>query len=257
MRAFRGHKTVNSCDRHGRQIRRAERVRAVGEERRGVTAGTTDDPRLYVVRNEVDPDCEYHCDALAAGFPTAEEVDFVAGERVPLDEADSVVLTGSTAGVYEAEDRPWIAEQEALVRELVEREIPTLGVCFGHQVVNSALGGSVERVGTTAGLVEATLADDPLFDGIDPVVVSLHGDAVTELGEGMAVIASAPHARVFGTRHRTAPLWTVQFHPEITAAHLDAIVEEFDWDAGGHSFEDVTAGRIFENFRALVRGADA
>lgn len=222
-----------------------------------MTTGTADSPKLFVVRNEVDPDSEYHCDALAAGFPTAEEVDYVAGERVPLDEADGVVLSGSTAGVYEAESRPWIAEQEALVRELVDREIPTLGVCFGHQVVNTALGGSVERVGTTAGLVEATLADDPLFEGVGPVVVSLHGDAVTEPGEDMTVIASAPHARVFGTRHRTAPLWTVQFHPEITAAHRDLLVEKFDWDAGGHSFEDVTAGRIFENFRALVRGAKA
>jgi GMP synthase (glutamine-hydrolysing) len=222
-----------------------------------VTTGTTGPSELYVVRNEVNPDCEYHCDALAAAFPDAEEIDFVAGERVPLDGADGVVLTGSTAAVYEAERRPWIAEQEALVRELVEREVPTLGVCFGHQVINAALGGSVEAVGTTAALVEATLDDDPLFEGVDPVVVSLHGDAVTDLGEGMEVIASAPHASVFGTRHRTAPLWTVQFHPEITAAHRDRLVEDFDWESDGHLFEDVTAGRVFENFRALTRRAEA
>jgi GMP synthase (glutamine-hydrolysing) len=217
-----------------------------------VVTTDTDVPDLYVVRNEVDADCEYHCDALAAGFPTAEEVDFVAGERVPLDRADGVVLTGSTAGVYEADERPWIAEQEAFVRELVDRRVPTLGVCFGHQVANSALGGTVEAVGTTAALVEATLADDPLFEGVGPAVVSLHGDAVTELGSGMAVIASADHARVFGTRHESAPLWTVQFHPEITASHRDRLAEEFDWDQRGRSFDDVTAGRIFENFRALV-----
>lgn len=222
-----------------------------------MTASTTVASDLYVVRSEVDADCEYHCDALAAGFPTAEEVDFVAGERVPLDGADGVVLTGSTAAVYEADRRPWIPEQEALVRELVDREIPTLGVCFGHQVANSALGGTVERVGTTAGLVEATLADDPLFDGVGPVVVSLHGDAVTELGDGMEVTASADHATAFGTRHRTAPLWTVQFHPEIDASHRDRLAEDFDWESGQHSFEDVTAGRIFENFRALARGETA
>lgn len=211
-----------------------------------------DAPNLYIVRNEPDPDSAYHCDALAAQFPAAEEVDFVAGERVPLDDADGVVLTGSTAGVYEADSRSWISDQEALVRDLVEREIPTLGVCFGHQVANSALGGTVEKVGTTARLVEASLADDPLFDGVDPVVVSLHGDAVTTLGENMEVIASADHARIFGTRHRTAPLWTVQFHPELTADHRSHLVEDFDWEAKPHSFEDVTAGRIFENFRALV-----
>ncbi len=218
-----------------------------------MTTGTADSSKLYVVRNEVDPDSEYHCDALAAAFPTAEEIDFVAGERVPLDEPDGVVLTGSTAAVYEAESRPWIAEQEAFVRELVDRQIPTLGVCFGHQVVNSALGGTVENVGTTATLVEATLADDPLFAGVNPVVASLHGDAVTDPGEGMEVIASAPHVRAFGTRHRSAPVWTVQFHPELDASHRDLLVEEYDWESGRHSFEDVTAERIFENFRGLVR----
>lgn len=218
----------------------------------GYTAGSL---RLYVVRNEVDPDCAYHCDALASWFPAAETVDFVAGERVPLNEADGVVLTGSTAGVYETDRHPWIETQEALVRELVDREIPTLGVCFGHQVVNSALGGTVTEVGTTAALVETTLADDPLFDGVDSVVVSLHGDAVVEPGEDMDIIASAPHAHVFGTRHRTAPLWTVQFHPEITATHRDRLIEDFDWEPSSFSFDDVTAGRLFENFRSVASRA--
>lgn len=222
-----------------------------------MTASGTASLNLYVVRNEVDPESEYHCDALAARFPTAEEVDFVAGERVPLDDADGVILTGSTAGVYESDAHPWIAEQEAFVRELVEREIPTLGVCFGHQIANTALGGVVEKVGTTAALVEATLADNPLFDGVGPVVVSLHGDAVTEPGRDMEIIASADHARVFGTAHETAPLWTVQFHPEITAAHRDQLVEHFEWQEDPFSFEDVTAGRVFENFVALAVEATA
>ncbi|MFC5278564.1 type 1 glutamine amidotransferase [Halorubrum rubrum] len=215
-----------------------------------------DCPNLFVVRNEPNPDREYHCDALASWFPDATEVDFVAGERVPIEEAEGVVLTGSTAGVYEAEDRPWIAEEEKFVRELVERRIPTLGVCFGHQVVNSALGGTVERVDTTHALVESDLGHDPLFDGVAPVVVALHGDAVTELGDGLEVIASADHARIFGTRHRTAPLWTVQFHPEIDAEHREAIREAGDWDEREFSFADVTPGRVFENFKRLVAETD-
>lgn len=213
-------------------------------------------PRIYVVRSEVDPDCEYHCDALSAWFPTATEIDFVAGERLPIDEADAVVLTGSTAGVYESDSHPWIADLETLVRELVERRIPTLGVCFGHQVVNAALGGTVEQIGTTTTLVEADLGDDPLFEDVEPVVVSLHGDAVTELGEGMEVIASADHASIFGTRHRSAPLWTVQFHPEISADQRGALTDHVDWDPGRFSFAETTPGRVFENFEAIVADRD-
>ncbi|AGB37258.1 type 1 glutamine amidotransferase [Natronococcus occultus] len=217
-----------------------------------MSTSTADSSTLYVVRNEVDPDCEYHCDAVAARVPDAVEVDFVGGERPPLEDADGVVLTGSTAAVYEADSRPWIADQEALVRELVKREIPTLGVCFGHQVANAALGGTVEEVGTTATLVETDLADDPLFEDVDPVVPAVHGDAVTEPGEGMAVIAAADHAPVFGTRHRSAPLWTVQFHPEITAAVRDRLAADFGWESRQFSFADVSAERVFENFERLV-----
>lgn len=213
-------------------------------------------PNLCVVRSEPDPDSEYHCDALASWFPEATTIDFLAGDRVPLDEVDGVVLSGSTAGVYEADDRPWIAAQESLVRTLVDRSVPTLGVCFGHQVVNAALGGTVEPVGMTTALVEAELDDDPIFDGVEPVVVSLHGDVVTETGEGLDPIASADHARVFGTRHRTAPVWTVQFHPEIGVGHCERLTERFDWNERGFAFDDVTPGRVLRNFERLAAGAD-
>lgn len=223
-----------------------------------VMCGETTPPLdIYVVRNEVDPDHAYHCDALAAQFPTAEEIDFTAGERVPLGDADGVVLSGSTAAVYESDCRPWIDDQKTLVRELVDKQIPTLGVCFGHQVANSALGGTVEEIGTTATLVEMTAADDPLFEGVDPVVVSLHSDAVTEPGTDMEIVASADHARVFGTRHRTAPLWTVQYHPELTETHRGALKEGFGWSPGRFSFAGVTAERTCENFRTLVAGEAA
>ena len=210
---------------------------------------------IYVVRNEVDPDSEYHCDALAARFPDAVEIDFARGERFDPADAAGVVLSGSTAGVYQSDRYPWIADQEALVRDLVSRTVPTLGVCFGHQVVHSALGGTVAADELTTDLVDATLDADPLFDGVDPTVPALHGDLVTEPGDGMRVIGSAPHAPVFAGRHERAPLWTVQFHPEVTAALDGQLRERFDWDPAPRSFDDVTAERVLDNFRAVVSRA--
>lgn len=213
------------------------------------------EPRFLIVRNEVDPDCEYHCDALAASFPDRLECDYPAGERPggeTLDVVDGVVLTGSTAGVYERDDRPWIDEQEALVRELVEKRAPALGVCFGHQIANTALDGTVEAVETTSRLVTADFADDPLFDGVSAAVPAVHGDAVIEPGEGMEPIASADYYPAFATRHREAPLWTIQFHPEFTADYRDRIDDDFGWTATDLDYEDVTAERVFENFRRVV-----
>lgn len=68
----------------------------------------------------------------------------------------------------------------------------------------------------------------------------------------MEIIASADRARVFGTARRSAPLWTVQFHPELTDAHRDQLVEDFGWQTEQFSFGDVTAVRIFENFVSLA-----
>ena len=70
---------------------------------------------LYVIRNEINADCEYHCNALAARFPCAEEIDFVENERIPLEKADGVILTGSTASVYHSDSHDWIVKQETLI----------------------------------------------------------------------------------------------------------------------------------------------
>jgi len=214
-------------------------------------------PRIVVCRNEVDADHEYHCDALAACFPGAAEVDYARGERPALDDVDGVVLTGSTAGVYERDERDWIDDGMALVRELVAREVPTLAVCFGHQLANAALGGTVEAVDTTAGLVRADLADDVLFDGVSPVVPAVHGDKVTRTGDRMRVVGAADYYDAFATRHESAPLWTTQFHPEFTAAHRPRIERAYGWTANGHTFADVNATRVYENFARLAAdGAD-
>ncbi|ELY54779.1 type 1 glutamine amidotransferase [Natronolimnohabitans innermongolicus] len=213
-------------------------------------------PTIAVVRNEVDADREFHCDALEGVVSDAaaeiRTVDYPSGERLDLEAVDAVVLTGSTAGVYEVDERPWIADQQRLVRELIDREVPTLGVCFGHQLANAALGGTVERVGATCRPVAATLADDPLFEGVSSVVPVAHGDAVTELGDGMTLIASAAYYRAFATRHRVAPLWTVQFHPEFTAALRGRLEADFDWTDGEYGFTETNATRVVENFASIV-----
>jgi len=213
-------------------------------------------PRIVVCRNEVDPAHEYHCDALAGSLPGAVEVDYAAGERPDLDDADAVVLTGSTAGVYEADAYPWMHSQMALVETLVDREIPALAVCFGHQLANAALGGDVEAHGTTARLVEADFAPDPLFDGVSPIVPAVHGDVVTRPAPEMDVIATTEHYEAFATRHRSAPLWTTQFHPEFTAAHRDRLAADYDFTTGEHSFRDANAGWVYANFARIVAADD-
>jgi GMP synthase (glutamine-hydrolysing) len=198
----------------------------------------------------------YTCltDEIATHFEDTSVVNLPRGDEVPaLDDVDAALITGSSAGVYEEGDRPWIAEEKTVVRELVDREIPTLGICFGHQVVNAALGGTVEAKSLTSGLVRADFDDDPLFDCVDPVVSVLHGDHVVDLGGPMERIGTAPHCRNFATRHRSAPVWTVQYHPELTPGIVaDRVEPAFGWQSDGYSFADSTAIHTLVNFRRLI-----
>jgi GMP synthase (glutamine-hydrolysing) len=212
---------------------------------------------LLVCDTEVDHDAYgYLPRALRGLLPDHEQYHVPTRGGTPsLDGVDAVVVTGSTAGVYEADDRPWIPRAAAFVRRVVDREIPTLGVCFGHQLVNDALGGRVEHRGLTARLVEADLADDPLFTGVSRTLPMVHGDHVTRLGDGMEPIASAGYYPYLATRHVDAPVWTTQYHPELTADLLPRIERDFGWE-GPRDFTDVTTERTVANFLRLA-GVDS
>ena len=208
---------------------------------------------LLVVENEVDPRYRYFGRELRRYLPDARVFDAIRDEWPPdLDGVRAVVVGGSTAGVYEADEHPWMDREREFVRDAVADGVPTLGICFGHQIVNEALGGAVEHRGLTSELVAVDLADDPLFEGINDTIPAVHGDVVVERGRKMDSIASTDYDGSFATRHREAPVWTVQYHPEFTRKLLDQITTDFGWAENDMSFEDVNAHRTVENFLNLA-----
>jgi GMP synthase (glutamine-hydrolysing) len=128
-----------------------------------------------------------------------------------------------------AAPEPWSLGLCEYVRGAVERGVPVLGVCFGHQLLAHAFGGRVHRHprGREAGTVEVELTDagvsDPLFAGVPRRlrVNTTHGDEVAVLPEGGMVLArnawSAVQAFALGSLVRG-----VQFHPEYTGEVLRA-----------------------------------
>jgi GMP synthase (glutamine-hydrolysing) len=211
---------------------------------------------LLVLENEVDPDYRYFGAALRDSLADVDVYDYVEeGGRPSVDGVDGVVVAGSTAGVYESDDHPWMDDEAAFVADLVAEGVPTLGICFGHQLVNEALGGTVEHRGLRAELVDADLADDELFEGVHSTLPAVHGDVVVEPGDGMRSIGSVPGYDHFATRHREAPVWTTQFHPEFTAALLPRVRRDFGWTDNGRSFDDVTGIEALANFERIVANA--
>lgn len=205
---------------------------------------------VLVLDNETDPDHRYLGRAIAERLPGAEYRVYVDDPgSVPLDGVEGVVLSGSTASVYDEE--AWMAPQRELVGACVEREVPLLGICFGHQLVNDALGGTVEFDRRRVGLVRMTdYETDGVLAGVEPVVPVVHGDVVVERGEGMEAVGEAGYDPNFCTRHESAPVWTVQFHPEFRRAFVDELPS---WSQGPHEWAACNAVRTLDNFAALCR----
>jgi GMP synthase (glutamine-hydrolysing) len=146
-----------------------------------------------------------------------------------------------------------LALGEVLV-EAAER-VPVLGVCFGHQLLASALGAPVERNprGPELGSCEVTLTAaggaDPFLAGLpSPLMVQqLHEDHVPAPPRGAVLLATGGHSPVqaFAAGPR---LRAVQFHPEFTAARVRAMCdEERAWvDRGGVGRYDETVAALRE-----------
>ncbi|QHS16050.1 type 1 glutamine amidotransferase [Halopenitus persicus] len=204
---------------------------------------------ILVLDDEVNPEYRYLGPEIAEFTPDSEYHVYAEDpETPPLSAFDGVIVSGSTASVYE-DGYPWFETQMELVRRCLEESIPLLGVCFGHQLVNYALGGDVIEDRRRATFVEMrTLdADDTILAGVNPVVPVLHSDLVVEPGEGMEPIAETEYNDYFCTRHVDAPVWTVQFHPEFTERVRD---RPSDWSDGDHTFAECNATAVLENFAA-------
>lgn len=144
-----------------------------------------------------------------------------------VDEVDAYLITGSKTGVYE--DKPWIAPLMEFVRELHRREKPTLGICFGHQLIAHALGGETRKSekGWGIGVHSYEVQETPVWmaepQGRFNLLVS-HQDQVTALPPGTKVIASSdfcPYAMLQVGEH----MLTMQAHPEFTKPYSHSLME--------------------------------
>jgi GMP synthase (glutamine-hydrolysing) len=150
------------------------------------------------------------------------------------DRADGLVVLGGAMGACDDALAPWLAPTRALIADAVADDVPTLGVCLGHQLAAVALGGTVGRnpSGRTTGTVPVRLtgaaASDPLLSGRDGLpAVHYNDDVVLEPPPGATVLATLPDGRPQALRFAPAA-WGVQFHPETSPEVFGAWLR---WDS--------------------------
>ena len=148
------------------------------------------------------------CGVFAELLPSTTPVEVIR-ERAPK----ALVLSGGPASVYEPGAPPFPTE-------LLDLEIPMLGVCYGMQAMVKALGGRVE--GAEAGefgRTELTLrgGGGRLLGGLpeEQSCWMSHRDTVFEPPEGFAALASSPGSPVAACELPERGLYGIQFHPEV------------------------------------------
>jgi GMP synthase (glutamine-hydrolysing) len=123
----------------------------------------------------------------------------------------ALVLSGGPASVY-AEGAPKVDPA------IFELGVPTLGICYGMQLMAQDLGGLVERTGVSEfGKTDVTAEGGALFANLPPEQTAWmsHRDSVTAPPEGARVVASSPAAPIAAFEDPERALYGVQFHPEV------------------------------------------
>ena len=134
----------------------------------------------------------YAIDRVDVSDPIFADVDF----RAP----DLLVMMGGPMGVYETDAHPWIPRQLENLRDRLDADRPTLGVCLGSQMIAAALGARVYPGATSeVGFAPVTLSDigrrSPVAHIADVPVLHWHGDTF-DLPAGVELLASTaayPH----------------------------------------------------------------
>lgn len=142
------------------------------------------------------------------------------------DGVDAWLLTGSKASVYD--DEAWIGELKQFVRRLHQEQRTLIGICFGHQLIAQALGGSSEKaaVGWGVGIHNARWMKAPQWianpgDGFNLLVS--HQDQVSVPAPGSQVLAGSEFCPVAMCQLGDHIL-SLQGHPEFEPEYARALM---------------------------------
>lgn len=145
----------------------------------------------------------------------------ITAEALKKRAPKGIILSGGPASVYE--DRAPRCDEN-----LFRLGVPVLGICYGLQLACESLGGHVNSTPTREyGRARCTIdSHEDLFAGLpDHTEVWMsHGDQVSQVPGDFVPLAHTPTCPFAAVRHRTLPVYGLQFHPEVTHTPLGSTV---------------------------------
>lgn len=186
---------------------------------------------LDALRSEQGDFDDWIARGLGADAGNIEVCDPRSGAPLPQpDTLRGVVITGSHEMV--SHRAPWSERTAEWLARCVQAAVPVLGICYGHQLLAHAMGGTVDfhpaglEIGTVPLHLASAAQDDPLFAGLPeqfPVQV-IHRQSALQLPPGAVPLAANAHEPHQAFRIGRCA-WGVQFHPEFDAAAMRGYVQ--------------------------------
>ena len=145
-------------------------------------------------------------------------------------DCDAWLITGSKFGVYDPE--PWIEPLKDFLRKTRDARVPMIGVCFGHQIMAEAFGGSAAKSdkGWGCGVHDYAIHQKPSWLKMDQdsfAMHAMHQDQVLSLPEDASVLASSSFCEnamvAYGDPEQPYAI-SIQPHPEFTRGFAEALV---------------------------------
>ncbi|MBQ6617353.1 MAG: glutamine-hydrolyzing GMP synthase [Thermoguttaceae bacterium] len=142
----------------------------------------------------------------------------ISAQRIAELSPKGIILSGGPSSVYEA-------GAPQCDPDIFKLDLPILGVCYGMQLISKAFGGTVVNVSTREyGRAQLTVNPSAQTDGAglfagfpsNTQVWMSHGDRVENIADSFVTLAQAGSCPIAAVKHKTRPIYGLQFHPEVT-----------------------------------------
>jgi GMP synthase (glutamine-hydrolysing) len=142
----------------------------------------------------------------------------ISAQRIAELSPKGIILSGGPSSVYEA-------GAPQCDPDIFKLDLPILGICYGMQLISKAFGGTVVNVSTREfGRAQLTVNPAAQTDGAglfagfpsSTQVWMSHGDRVENIADAFVTLAQAGSCPIAAVKHKTRPIYGLQFHPEVT-----------------------------------------